>query len=422
MKTMPFSTYQKILIALIAFVQFSVVLDFMVMSPLGDMLMKSLSITPTQFGFAVSAYAFSAGISGFLAAGFADRFDRKKMLLFFYSGFIFGTLLCGLANSYAMLVTARIVTGLFGGVMSSISLAIISDIFVIEQRGRVMGFTQMGFGASQVLGIPVSLYLANLSGWQSPFLMIVAMSMVIALLIWVNMRPITAHLAVQHSQSAYAHLRYTLTHPHYRLGFAATALLSVGGFMIMPFSSAFAINNLHVTPQQLPFLFMVSGISGIIFMPLVGRLSDKMDKFKLFAIASLFTMVAILIYAHLVPMPLWVIILVNILIMLGIMGRMVPAMALTTAVPEMKDCGAFMSITSSLQQIAGGVASSIAGMIVVQKNSFSPLEHYDILGWIIAVVSLLCIFLVYRVNQHVQRKLDKKAAAMGEISERLVNA
>ncbi|MGY0036844.1 MFS transporter [Pedobacter sp. NJ-S-72] len=168
----PFTGYQKIVIFILAMTQFTVILDFMVMSPLGDMLIKSLSMKPSSFGIAVSAYAFSAGISGLLTAGFADRFDRKKLLLFFYTGFIVGTFLCSLANSFELLVAARIITGLFGGVISSISMAIITDLFSLQQRGRVMGFIQMGFGASQVLGIPIGLYIANKWGWESPFVMV----------------------------------------------------------------------------------------------------------------------------------------------------------------------------------------------------------------------------------------------------------
>src|SRR5215203_3324010 len=155
-----FSPHQVLVILLLALTQFTVVLDFMVMSPLGDMLMKTMDLTTSQFGFAVSAYTFSAGISGFLTAGFADRYDRKKLLLFFYTGFIAGTLFCGFASTYFMLIAARIITGIFGGVMGSIAMAIVADIFPLEQRGRVMGFMQMGFGASQVLGIPIGLFLA----------------------------------------------------------------------------------------------------------------------------------------------------------------------------------------------------------------------------------------------------------------------
>ena len=174
-----FNGYQKLVIFLLAITQFTVVLDFMVMSPLGDIMMKTLKITASQFGVAVSAYAFSAGVSGLLTAGFADKFDRKKLLLFFYIGFTIGTLFCALAPNFFLLVAARIFTGLFGGVIGSISLAIVADLFPIQKRGRVMGYLQMGFGASQVLGIPISLYIANYWSWEAPFMMIVIFAIII---------------------------------------------------------------------------------------------------------------------------------------------------------------------------------------------------------------------------------------------------
>lgn len=402
--TNKFTSYQTFVIAILALTQFTVVLDFMVMSPLGDVLMKSMSLTTREFGFAVSGYAFSAGISGLLTAGFADRFDRKKLLLFFYIGFIAGTLFCGLTNSYPMLLTARIITGLFGGVIGSISMAIVADLFPIEKRGRVMGFLQMGFGASQVLGIPISLYLANLWGWQMPFLMIVGLASVIWFTIVFRLKPINKHLSVKTDRNAMMHLFSTVAKRNYRIGFLATAFLSLGGFMMMPWGSAFAINNLHVTEAQLPVLFMVSGISSLLIMPVIGKFSDRIDKFKLFAIASVWMIVMVLIYTNLTPVPFWFILIMNVLFMVGIMSRMVPSMALASALPDIQDRGAFMSINSSLQQIAGGVAAAVGGMIVVQKNKFSPLEHYDTLGYVIVLLTITSIFLIYRVSEIVRKQ------------------
>lgn len=399
-----FSNYQKWVVALLALTQFTVVLDFMVMSPLGDQLMKSMKITPSQFGFVVSSYAFSAGVSGLLTAGFADKYDRKKLLLFFYMGFIVGTLFCGLAPTYETIVAARILTGLFGGVIGSISMAIITDLFSLEQRGRVMGFVQMGFGASQVLGIPISLYLANIWGWQSPFLMIVGLSIILTIVIIQMMRPIDQHLHHQSERKAVAHLWHTLSKRDYRIGFLATALMSIGGFMMMPFGSVYAINNLKVTPQQLPLIFMVAGVSSLIVMPFIGRLSDKIDKYKLFTGASLWMVVMILIYTNLGIVPLGIIIFFNVLMMAGIMSRMVPATTMISALPVLQDRGAFMSINSSLQQIAGGIASFVAGLIVVQKDNFSPLEHYNTLGGVAAVITLLCILMMYRVNLLIKKQ------------------
>jgi len=251
-----FTPYQALVILLLALTQFTVVLDFMVMSPLGDMLMKSMELSTKQFGLAVSAYAISAGVSGLLTAGFADRFDRKKLLMFFYIGFIGGTLFCGLATTYPLLIAARIITGIFGGVIGSISLAIVADLFHLQQRGRAMGFIQMGFGASQVLGIPISLYIANHWGWQSPFLMIVGLAIIIWALIMLKLAPVTKHLELRTEKTAIKHLWHTLRLRNYRTGFLLTALLSLGGFMMMPWGSAFAVNNLHVSYEQLPILFM----------------------------------------------------------------------------------------------------------------------------------------------------------------------
>ncbi|MFT3702597.1 MAG: MFS transporter [Agriterribacter sp.] len=394
--------------------QFTVILDFMVMSPMGDILMKSLDITPSKFGLAVSAYAFSAGISGLLTAGFADRFDRKKLLLFFYTGFIGGTIFCGLAHSYVALISARIVTGLFGGVIGSISMAIITDLFAMQQRGRVMGFIQMGFGASQVLGVPIGLYLANAWGWEATFLMVAALGIIIALLIFAKLMPVNKHLALQQDKSAFTHLWHTIAKKDYRVGFTATALLSIGGFMMMPFGSAFAINNLHVTAEQLPLLFMIGGISSLIVMPLIGKLSDKIDKVKLFALASGWMIIMVVIYTNLGSTPFWLVIILNILMMMGIMSRMVPSSALTSAIPVMQDRGAFMSINSSLQQIAGGIAAAVAGMIVVQKNKFSPLEHYNWVGYVVVVMSVLSTLLLYRVSNLIKRRTAVKQTTQPE--------
>ncbi|SDE05742.1 Predicted arabinose efflux permease, MFS family [Mucilaginibacter pineti] len=410
----PFTGYQKIVIFLLAITQFTVILDFMVMSPLGDILMKSLNLKPSAFGIAVSAYAFSAGISGLLTAGFADKFDRKKLLLFFYIGFIAGTVFCGLAQSYAVLVAARIITGLFGGVIGSISMAIITDLFALQQRGRVMGFVQMGFGGSQVLGVPIGLYLANAWGWEAPFWMVAALSSCIAVGVAIKLQPVVQHLSIKTDKSAFKHLLHTVSKSNYRVGFAATALLSIGGFMMMPFGSAFAVNNLGLTNQQLPILFMVSGVCSLIIMPLVGKLSDKISKFKIFAAASVWMMVMCVLYTNLGITAFPIVIVYNILMMMGIMSRMIPSSALTSAIPDMADRGAFMGINSSLQQIAGGVAAAVAGLIVTQPSKGAPLQNYNVVGYLIVIISVLSIFLMMRVDKLAKKKADNSKITIPE--------
>jgi predicted MFS family arabinose efflux permease len=407
----PFTGYQKLVITLLAIMQFTVVLDFMVLNPLGDILMKSLDLTPVRFGLVVSSYAISAGVSGIFAAGFADKFDRKKLLLFFYAGFILGTFCCAMADSFAVLLAARIVTGLFGGVIGSISMAIITDLFAIDQRGRVMGFVQMSFAASQILGIPIGLFFADIWGWHSSFLMIVVLALVTALVIFFRLKPVNAHLKLQLDKSPLLHLWHTLTNKHYQIGFVATAFLSVGGFMLMPFGSAFLINNIGIHQEQLKLLFMLTGFSSVIVMPIVGKLSDKYDKFLLFTCGSVLSIIMITIYTNLSITPLWEIIAINMVLFMGIMSRMVPVMALSSAVPEARDRGAYMSVNSSLQQMAGGLAALCAGLIVVQKTKTSPLEHYGTLGFVVSGVVVVCLFLVYRVSVLVKTKTAERELA-----------
>jgi predicted MFS family arabinose efflux permease len=398
-----FTRYQKFVIAILAILQFTIVLDFMVLSPLGAILLPELNITPSRFGLVVSAYAFSAGASGLMAAGFADKFDRKKMLLFFYAGFIAGTVLCAIAPNYHFLLIARIITGLFGGVIGSVSFAIITDLFPIETRGRVMGFVQMAFAASQVLGIPVGLLLANYFGWHSPFWMIAGFAVVVGCTIWIHMQPVKEHLLLKHNRSAFQHLWKTVSNADYVKGFTATVLLATGGFMLMPFGSAFMTNNMKISLEHLPLLYGITGVFSILSGPLIGRLSDKVGKYKIFVLGSVLGICMVLIYTNLGATPLWIAIALNVILFVGISSRMISASALLTAVPDPQDRGAFMSINAAVQQISGGIASAIAGMIVVQ-NSSGALVHYNTLGYVVVLSMMVAILLMYFLNKHIQKK------------------
>ena len=397
-----FTRYEIFIIAILSILQFTIILDFMVLSPLGAQLLVELNVKPAQFGLVVSAYAFSAGASGLLAAGFADKFDRKKLLLFFYVGFIIGTFLCALAPTYRLLLIARIITGIFGGVIGSVSFAIITDLFKMEVRGRVMGFVQMAFAASQVLGIPIGLILANKYGWHSPFWMIACFSIVVGIGIFIYLKPIDAHLKIQSERKPLEHLIKTISTPQYLRAFLAVILLSTGGFMLMPLGSAFSTNNLKINIADLPLVYGITGAFSIIFGPLLGKLSDIIGKYKLFVAGSLLSMFIISIYTHLGPTPLYMAIVLNVVMFVGISSRMISSSALLTAVPLPQDRGAFMSINSSVQQISGGFASAIAGMIVIQTPS-GVLERYDILGYVVVISMLIAIGMMYMLNKQVNR-------------------
>ncbi|MBX2915495.1 MAG: MFS transporter [Cyclobacteriaceae bacterium] len=406
MKSKKFSGYEVFVIAILTILQFSIILDFMVLSPLGPILRPALNISPAQFGFVVAAYAVSAGLSGLLAAGFADKFDRKKLLLFFYTGFIIGTLFCGLAPNYHLLLAARIFTGIFGGVIGSITFAIVTDLFALEVRGRVMGFLQMAFASSQVLGLPVGLYFAEKWGWHSPFIMIVLVSVVVGIAILAFLKPIDGHLKIKTNRNAFTHLFKTVSNSTYLKTFAATTLLATGGFMMMPFGADFGVNNLKLTLKQLPTLYMVTGIASMILGPLIGRLSDAWGKYRMFVAGSVLMIFIVILYCNLGPTPIWMVMGLNIIMFAGISARMISSQALVSAVPEQADRGAFMSLNASTQQISGGIASYIAGMIVVQAPS-GELLHYDTLGYVVAASIVITIVMIWFVNRYVAAKLHK---------------
>ncbi|MBX2897483.1 MAG: MFS transporter [Cyclobacteriaceae bacterium] len=405
MKSKKFSRYEVFVIAILTILQFSIILDFMVLSPLGPILRPALNISPAQFGIVVAAYAVSAGLSGLLAAGFADKYDRKKLLLFFYTGFILGTLFCGLAPTYHLLLAARIFTGIFGGVIGSITFAIVTDLFALEVRGRVMGFLQMAFASSQVLGLPVGLYFAEKWGWHSPFIMIVLVSVVVGIAILAFLKPIDGHLKIKTNRNAFTHLFKTVSNSTYLKTFAATTLLATGGFMMMPFGADFGVNNLKLTLKQLPTLYMVTGIASMILGPLIGRLSDAWGKYRMFVAGSVLMIFIVILYCNLGPTPIWMVMVLNIIMFAGISARMISSQALVSAVPEQADRGAFMSLNSSTQQISGGIASYIAGMIVVQAPS-GELLHYDTLGYVVAFSIVITIALIWFVNRYVAAKLQ----------------
>jgi predicted MFS family arabinose efflux permease len=403
MEKKTFTKYEIFIIAILTILQFTIVLDFMVLSPLGAILMPTLKITPAQFGMVVSAYAFSAGTSGLLAAGFADRFDRKKLLLFFYIGFIFGTFLCGIATDYNFLLIARTVTGVFGGVISSISFAIITDLFRMEVRGRVMGFIQMSFASSQVLGIPLGLYMANKWDWHSPFMLIVGVSIVTGVLIILYMKPINAHLQVQNKANAIVHLAKTVSNTSYLKAFAATTLLATGGFMLMPFASAFSVNNLGIPLDKLPMLYMITGIFSMASGPVIGKLSDTVGKYTVFFWGTMLSAAIVVVYCNLGVTPFWAVVIVSVIMFVGVSSRMISSSALMTAVPEPADRGAFMGVNSSIQQISGGIATFVAGLIVVQTAS-GKLENYSILGYTVVGTMMLTVAMMYIIHLQVTRK------------------
>nr|MCK7665411.1 MFS transporter [Bradyrhizobium sp. 2S1] len=306
-----------------------------------------------------------------------------------------------------MLLLGRIVTGLFGGVIGSVVLAIVTDLFPLQQRGRAMGVLQTAFAASQVLGVPAGLFLANHWNWHICFVAIVGLSIAAIAVIALVMEPVDGHLKLQHDSNPFRHLVATVGQPRYTLAFLVTTLLATGGFMLMPFGSAFTVHNLGIDIVHLPTIYLVSGLFSILIGPLVGRASDKFGKYPTFAFGCVVSVIMVLIYTNLGHVSLLTAIVVNVLMFVGIFSRMIPSQALMSAIPDASQRGSFSAVSASVQQLSGGLGSVFAAAIIAE-NPDGSLLHFDRLGYIVVATTLISLTAMYFVQRPIARRAGRR--------------
>jgi predicted MFS family arabinose efflux permease len=287
----------------------------------------------------------------------------------------------------------------FGGVIGSVVFAIATDLFPLEMRGRVMGYIGTAFAASQVLGLPAGLFFANHWDWHAPFLAIIAVALPAGLVIAFWMKPVAAHLELRQEKSPLMHLIHTLAEPRYRLAFILTMLLPTGGYMLMPFGTAFMVDDIGLSLSTLPTIYLITGLFTVFVGPLVGKASDSFGKFNTFCFGTLLTLVMVAVWTNLGHVSLTVVIIVNVLLFIGIFSRMIPSQALMSAIPEVTKRGAFNAVSASLQQVAGGVSAAIAGAVLVERGGV--LEHFNWLGYIVMGVASVSLLLMYFVHRQV---------------------
>lgn len=402
-ETTPFTSYQVLIIAIFVFILFTIVVDYMTLPALSAILLPELQITTKQFGLLVSVYAFSAGISGFLATGFADSFDRKQLLLVYYGGFLLGMALCATANSLTALILARVVTGIFGGVVASICFAIVADLFETDQRGRVMGYVQMAFAASHVAGLPLALYVATNFDWHLTYWIFFTFGLLVLFVIFFKIKPITQHLFIKEKENLLKHSFNIIGSRDYWVVFLNNILLVLSDVMFMTFGSAYMTKNLGISLDDLPLLFGIGGVATIVFSPIIGKLSDRYEKLQVFIVGTVLAITLVAVYSHLGSAPFWLVVCLHTLLFMGINARMIASTALATVVPHQPDRGAFMALDASFQQVAGGVAATAAGWIVYQATD-GVIHGYPSLGWVVIGVMFVTIGLMYAINRIVKRK------------------
>ncbi len=378
-------------------VQFTSIVDFMVIMPLGIELMSTLDIGAARFGIIVSSYTFSAAIAGVLASALIDRFGRKQAFLTLYAGFLVGTLLCGVAPTFLTLLAARIVTGAFGGVLGGLSMAIIGDVFPYERRGQATGILMGAFSLASSVGVPFGLFLGTRYGWHSPFLMIVAFALPVMILGIFILPTLRDHLNKGPGSGAMSTLIATYTHPNHLRAFALMGSIMFGSFLVVPFITPYLVGNCGIDKDQLPWLFVAGGVMSFITNPLIGKWADRAGKLHVYRIVVPVSAIVMVILSNLPVVPLWVAMIAVASLMMSNAGRMAPAMAMITAAVEPRFRGGFMSANSSIQHVASGLGSLLAGLIIVRAAD-GRLENYSLVGLIGAGSTLVSLWLAGRLR------------------------
>jgi predicted MFS family arabinose efflux permease len=383
-----------LLILVLSAVQFTHISDFVLMMPLGPQFKKDLSLSDQQFGFLVSAYAFSAALAGLLAAWFIDRFDRKTALLWLYAGFTAGTLCCAAATNYAMLLAARAVTGAFGGVVAASILAIVGDAFPGPRRGRAMGAIMSAFSVASIAGVPAGLYLANLLNWRAPFVALAALSAAVFVLVIFVLPSMRGHLVRGRQIS---NVWSILIQPTHLRAYLLMTALVLSTFMIVPYLASYLVANTGRTEEELPYVYLCGGLVTLVTMTLIGWLSDRFGKLLMFRVLALFTLVPILLVTNLPPVSLLTALLISTLFMVTTSGRMVPAMALITASAAPHNRGSFLSVNASVQQSAAGLAAALGG-VLLGSGANGTITGFPLVGGLACGAALLSVWLAGRLR------------------------
>ncbi|MFN0035477.1 MAG: MFS transporter [Saprospiraceae bacterium] len=389
---------ERLLLFALAAVNFTHIMDFMIMMPLGPQLMELLKINPQQFSLAVSAYAITAGVSSFVSAFFVDRFDRKKVLLFAYAGFLLGTFACAFAPNYELLVAARVLAGLFGGMIGAQVLAIVADSFEYERRATAMGTLMTAFAAASVAGVPTGLWLAAKYSWHVPFLAIGFLGMAVFALVALAVPPMNKHIQEKRpSQKPFQVLTDIFQTPNQMRALSLSIVLMMGHFAIIPFIAPSLVGNAGYHQDDIFLIYLVGGLLTIFSAPLIGRLADKRGKYPVFVVFALLSLIPIWLITNLWAVPLWVVLTISGVFFIVTNGRMIPTQALVSSVVAPQQRGGFMSINSSMQQFATGLAAMISGAIV-SKSAEGRIEHYDWVGYFSIALILVSVWLAGRVK------------------------
>jgi predicted MFS family arabinose efflux permease len=398
---------ERWLLLTLASIQFTSVLDFMIMMPLGPQLTELFGISASEFGFLVSAYTFSAGLSGLLAATYIDRFGRKRMMLTLYPLFGAAALACSFAPTFAWLMVARVASGFFGGVLMALSQTIVAEVIPFERRGRAMGVVMTSFSVATVAGVPLALFLASHFNWHAPFLAIALMVSVCALGAAKTLPSLKGHLAAHpvgdSAPNMLANLRLVLVDPNHLRAYAMSASMVFAGFAVIPYIALYLQGNAGFKPEQIPYVYLTGGICTLISARLIGHWSDRAGKAYAFRRLALLMPLPLLAMTLSAGLPMVGVLLVSSVLFVVMSGRMIPGMALIGAAADPRRRGSFMTLNSAVQSLAMGLAALVGGQILGRDGN-GHLTHYWMAALLGGGASLLSFVLASKLRLHGQTR------------------
>ncbi|MFT5834744.1 MAG: DHA1 family inner membrane transport protein [Cognaticolwellia sp.] len=385
---------ERLLLLILAIIQFTHILDFMIIMPLGSTLMHTFDISPQQFSLIVSAYAISAFISGIISAFFLDKFDRKSALIFAYIGFTIATFACAFSSGYVLFLVFRCLTGLFGGVLASLILSIVADTVPLNRRATAMSYIMMGFSTASVVGVPFGLYLSAIFTWQVPFLVVAGVSSLMVLFAFVKLPQMRKHLETADERpKAWANIVGIFRNKNQLRALGFTMLMMLGHFTIIPFIAPYMIRNVGFSDINVSYIYFIGGLATFFTLPLFGKLADKYGHRKIYVIMGTASIIPLILITNLPAVPFVAALMVTTLFFIIASGRSVPATTLVTSVVKSENRAGFMSLRSSANQLALALSSIIAGIIMVEDEATGALLNYNWVGYVAVFMTVLSVWM-----------------------------
>jgi predicted MFS family arabinose efflux permease len=392
---------EKYFLLTLAGIQFSHILDFMIMMPLGPILMAEFGIGTHEFGLLVASYSFSAAFSGFLAATFIDRFERKRLMLIVFALFALATLACGLAPGYLTLFVARGLAGAFGGVLGTLVQTMVGDVIPFARRARASGIVSTAFSVSTVAGVPLSLWLANHLQWRAPFIFIAAIAILFIIVGTLVLPELRHHLSQKKRAHPFSAMFEVLRDANHLRALLFGALIVFSGFTVIPYITIYTVGNVGISQHDIPLIYLAGGMATLFTARLIGRWADAHGKIKVYRLIAFAATLPLIIITHIGAVPLWIWLICTTTFFVLVSGRFIPAMAVITSAAQPKLRGTFMSLNSTTQSLAMGLATTLSGFIITQGSTGNIL-HYQSVGYIAVTANLLAIWFVSRIVMHDQ--------------------